>query len=122
MQNVIFLILYLFLVRGNTAPGGPVRICGVSLSYQQSSIFICNDSTGEMDLSGFLLSVNKKPREKFSFRLADKTTVSGESDIEIPIPFLDIPYNILGGNKFNRFYLFDKENNLVSEFKSRNRE
>jgi hypothetical protein len=28
----------------------------------------------------------------------------------------------LGGDKFKRFYLFDKENNLVSKFTSRNRD
>jgi hypothetical protein len=76
----------------------------------------------DVDVSRFLLSAHKRSRKNSSIRLADSTIIKGQSDLEIPIPFLDIPYNILGGEKFKRFYLFDKETHLVSKFKSRNRD
>jgi hypothetical protein len=122
MQQPIYLLIYLVMLHANPTQDGNVRICGVSLSYHQSSIFLCNDSNMDVDVSRFLLSAHKRSRKNSSIRLADSTIIKGQSDLEIPIPFLDIPYNILGGEKFKRFYLFDKETHLVSKFKSRNRD
>ncbi|MBL0020800.1 MAG: hypothetical protein IPP17_31310 [Bacteroidetes bacterium] len=61
-------------------------------SMNQVDIVLCSHSSSDIDVSGYIIAVHKRPIEIFSHRVEDKTIIAARRSLKIEVPFLDFPF------------------------------
>ena len=111
----------MFIILGFQLHAQDLIICGVVLVNESSDIVLCSHSSSDIDVSGYIIAVHKRPIDIFSHRVEDKTIIAAGGTLKIEVPFLDFPFrrNGNGREKYNKYYLFNNNGEMLHKFNMR---